>query len=218
LSRQAKICGLSTEETVRVSVEGGAAFLGLNFFEKSPRYVSPEAAARLAAVARRAGPRKPPALVAITVDADDTLIDLIVASLKPDFIQLHGKESPSRAQAIASRTGVSLIRALPVSDQSDIEAAAKWDGVVDHLLFDARPPQGSDLPGGTGARFDWTLLAGRRFQRPHFLAGGLDPWNVAEALRLSGAPLADVSSGVERGPGIKDGPLITAFLDAVRRL
>ena len=216
--RQVKICGLSTPETVRTAVDGGAAFLGLNFFEKSPRYVTPDAAARLAALARQDGPRKPPAIVAITVDADDAQIDRIVAALNPDFVQLHGKETPARAQAISARTGVSLIRALAVSDQSDIEAAAKWDGVVDHLLFDARPPAGSALPGGTGARFDWTLLAGRRFRRPHFLAGGLDPWNVGEALRLSGAPLADVSSGVERGPGIKDGPLITAFLDAVRSL
>jgi len=218
LIRQVKICGLSTPETVRTAVDGGAAFLGLNFFEKSPRYVTPDAAARLAALARQDGPRKPPAIVAITVDADDAQIDRIVAALNPDFVQLHGKETPARAQAISARTGVSLIRALAVSDQSDIEAAAKWDGVVDHLLFDARPPAGSALPGGTGARFDWTLLAGRRFRRPHFLAGGLDPWNVGEALRLSGAPLADVSSGVERGPGIKDGPLITAFLDAVRSL
>ncbi len=216
--RHAKICGLSTPETVQAAVDGGAGYLGLNFFDKSPRYVSPEAAARLSAVARRDGPRRPPAIVAITVDADDALIDRIVTVLKPDFIQLHGKESPARARSISARTGVNLIRALSVSDQSDIDAAAKWDGIVEHLLFDARPPQGSDLPGGTGARFDWTLLAGRRFQRPHFLAGGLDPWNVAEALRLSGAPLADVSSGVERGPGIKDGPLITAFLDAVRSL
>lgn len=218
MNRQVKICGLSTPETLQAAVDGGAAFLGLNFFEKSPRYVTPDAAARLAALARRDGPRKPPAMVAITVDADDALIDRIVTGLRPDFIQLHGKETPARAQAISARTGVSLIRALAVSDQSDIDAAARWDGAVDHLLFDARPPPGSALPGGTGARFDWTLLAGRRFQRPHFLAGGLDPWNVAEALRLSGAPLADVSSGVERGPGIKDGPLITAFLDAVRSL
>jgi len=218
LIRQVKICGLSTPETVQAAVDGGAAFLGLNFFQRSPRYVSPDTAARLAALARRDGPRKPPSIVAITVDADDAEIDRIVAALNPDFVQLHGKETPARAQAISARTGVRLIRALAVSEQSDIEAAARWDGVVEHLLFDARPPAGSALPGGTGARFDWTLLAGRRFRRPHFLAGGLNPWNVGEALRLSGAPLADVSSGVERGPGIKDGPLITAFLDAVRSL
>jgi phosphoribosylanthranilate isomerase len=218
LIRQVKICGLSTPETVQAAVDGGAAFLGLNFFQRSPRYVSPDTAARLAVLARRDGPRKPPSIVAITVDADDAEIDRIVAALNPDFVQLHGKETPARAQAISARTVVRLIRALAVSEQGDIEAAARWDGVVEHLLFDARPPAGSALPGGTGARFDWTLLAGRRFRRPHFLAGGLDPWNVGEALRLSGAPLADVSSGVERGPGIKDGPLITAFLDAVRSL
>jgi phosphoribosylanthranilate isomerase len=211
-----KICGLSTATTVQAAVTGGAAYLGFNFFEKSPRYLTPETAGWLVALARRPGPRRPPAIVAVTVDPDDILIGQIMAALKPDFIQLHGKETPARAQAIRGRTNVGLIRAFPISDAGDIEAAARWDGVADHLLFDAKPPKDSQLPGGTGARFDWTLLAGRRFSRPHFLAGGLDPWNVAEALRLSGAPIADVSSGVERGPGLKDAPLITAFLDAVR--
>jgi phosphoribosylanthranilate isomerase len=214
----AKICGLSTAETVQAAVQGGAAYLGFNFFPKSPRYVTPLAAGRLTELARRPGPRKPPGIVAVAVDPDDALVDQIMAALKPDFIQLHGQETPARAQAIRARSGVGLIRALPVSDAGDIEAAARWDGLADHLLFDARPPKDSELPGGTGARFDWTLLSGRKFTRPHMLAGGLDPWNVAEALRLSGAPVADVSSGVERGPGIKDGPLITAFLDAVRSL
>lgn len=212
----AKICGLSTAETVQAAVDGGAAYLGLNFFEASPRHVSPEAAGRLAAQARRDGPRRPPALVAITVDIDDARLDDIVRQVKPDFIQLHGRETPARAQAIRARTGAGIIRVQAVSDASDIAGAASWDGVADHLMFDARPPKDSLLPGGVGARFDWTLLAGRRYQRPHFLAGGLDPWNVAEALKASGAPIADVSSGVERGPGIKDSALITAFLDAVR--
>jgi phosphoribosylanthranilate isomerase len=110
-----------------------------------------------------------------------------------------------------------VIKAFSVSSASDVDQAAAFDGVAEHLMFDARPVEGSALPGGTGARFDWSLLAGRRFSRPHFLAGGLDPWNVAEAVRASGAPLVDVSSGVERGPGLKDPALITAFLDAVKR-
>ena len=212
-----KICGLSTPETVEAAVAGGAAYIGLNFFQKSPRYVAPQVAARLAAQARRDGPRKPPAVVAVTVDPPDALIDDL-AAVRPDFIQLHGKETPARAQAVRARSGAGIIKVLSVSDASDIAEAARWDGLVDHLMFDARPPAGSALPGGMGARFDWTLLSGRRAQRPHFLAGGLDPWNVKEALSLSDAPLADVSSGVERGPGIKDSALITAFLDAVRSL
>jgi phosphoribosylanthranilate isomerase len=217
VTAQAKICGLSTPETVQAAVDGGAAFIGLNFFEKSPRYVSPQAAARLAVQARRDGPRKPPAVVAVTVDPSDALLDDL-AAVRPDFIQLHGKETPARAQAVRARTGAGVIKVLSVTDASDIAQASQWDGLVDHLMFDARPPAGSDLPGGMGARFDWTLLSGRRYQRPHMLAGGLDPWNVKEALTLSGAPIADVSSGVERGPGIKDSALITAFLDAVRSL
>lgn len=215
---EVKICGLSTPETVEAAMAGGAAWLGLNFFPASPRYVTPEAAGRLAMQARRDGPRRPPNLVAVTVDPSDALVDDIVQSMKPNFIQLHGDETQARAQAIRARTGVGIIKVLSVSDASDIAAADKWDGLADHLMFDARPPIGSDLPGGMGARFDWTLLAGKRYARPHFLAGGLDPWNVKEALALSNAPIADVSSGVERGRGIKDSALIKAFLDAVRSL
>ncbi|HYE45824.1 MAG TPA: phosphoribosylanthranilate isomerase [Caulobacter sp.] len=214
----AKICGLSTPETVEAAVTAGAAYLGFMFFDRSPRNLTPDEAGRLAALARREGPRCPPALVAVTVDADDALLDQISAGFRPDFIQLHGRETPARAQAIRGRTGAGIIRVFSVSDADDIAEAQKWDGVADHLMFDAKAPKDSDRPGGTGARFDWTLLAGRRYQRPHFLAGGLDPWNVREALALSNAPMADVSSGVERGPGIKDSALITAFLDAVRSL
>ena len=213
-----KICGLSTPETVEAAIANGAEWLGLNFFEPSPRYVSPEAAGRLALQARRDGPRRPPALVAVTVDPSDALIDDIVRAMKPDFIQLHGEETPARAQAIRARTGIGIIKVLPVTDAADIARADKWDGLADHLMFDARPPTGSDLPGGMGARVDWTLLAGKRYARPHILAGGLDPWNVKDALTASNAPIADVSSGVERGRGIKDSALIKAFLDAVRSL
>jgi phosphoribosylanthranilate isomerase len=207
-----KICGLSTPETVAAAIDGGAAFLGFNFFPPSPRYLTPDAAARLAPPARGKA-----VIVAVTVDPDNDLIDQLVAVLKPDLIQLHGKETPARGQEIATRSGVGLIRALPVSDSGDLDAARAWEPVVEHLMFDARPPEGSALPGGMGARFDWTILAGRRFARPYLLAGGLDPWNVGEAMRLSGAPIMDVSSGVERGPGIKDPLLISAFLEAVRR-
>ncbi|MBI1404714.1 MAG: phosphoribosylanthranilate isomerase [Caulobacter sp.] len=212
----AKICGLSTAETVQASVDGGAAFIGFNFFPASPRYVTPDAAARLAAPVRRDGPRRPPKIVAVTVDPDDALLDQLMAGLEPDLIQLHGHETPARARQVQARTGAGIIKVLSVSGAEDIAAADAFDGLVDHLMFDARPPAGSALPGGMGARFDWTLLAGRRYARPYLLAGGLDPWNVAEALKVSGAPVADVSSGVERGPGLKDAPLITAFLDAVR--
>ena len=213
MTARAKICGLSTPEAVRAALDGGASHIGFVFFAKSPRDIDPQAADRLAAPARAAGVK----IVAVTVDPDDVLLDRLAATLKPDFIQLHGKETPARTRQVGVRTGAGIIKALPVSDAADLDAAKAYETVADHLMFDARPPKDSVLPGGTGSRFDWTLTAGRRFERPWFLAGGLDPWNVGEAVRLSGAGLVDVSSGVERGPGLKDPALITAFLDAVRR-
>lgn len=216
MTTKAKICGLSTPEAVSTAVNGGAAYLGFIFFEKSPRNLTPEAAARLVAPLQgRGGAVR---TVAVTVDPDDVLIDRLMATMKPDLIQAHGKETPARVRQIAERSGVGVIKAFSVSSASDVDQARAFETVAEQFLFDARPVEGSVLPGGTGARFDWTLLDGRRFARPHFLAGGLDPWNVAEAVRASGAPLVDVSSGVERGPGLKDPALITAFLDAVKRL
>jgi phosphoribosylanthranilate isomerase len=209
---QAKICGLTTPEGVRAALDGGAAFLGFMFFARSPRNVDPETAARLAAPARGRAQ-----VVAVTVDPDDAALERIMTTLRPDLIQLHGAETPRRAGEVAARTGAGVIKVLPVSEAGDLEPAAGFDGLVSHLMFDAKPPKDADRPGGLGAPFDWSLLAGRRFARPWFLAGGLDPWNVAEAVAASGAPIVDVSSGVERGAGIKDPGLISAFLDAARR-
>jgi len=207
-----KICGLSTPETVAAALDGDAAFIGFMFFEKSPRNVGPATAARLAAPAR--GRAK---IVAVTVDPTDEDLDRITAALRPDLIQLHGRETPRRAAEVAGRAGAGVIKALPVSESADVAAAAAFDGVVDHLMFDTKPPKDAERPGGSGASFDWSLMAGRRFERPWLLAGGLDPWNLAEAVQLSGAPILDVSSGVERGAGLKDPGLISAFLDAARR-
>jgi phosphoribosylanthranilate isomerase len=208
----AKICGLSTPEAVAAALAGKAAYLGFVFFPASPRAVTAEAAARLTAPVRGAAK-----VVAVTVDPSDALVDEIARVLKPDFIQLHGRETPARVHAVSERTGAGVIKAVAVSEAADLAAARQYDGAAQHLMFDAKPPKDAVLPGGTGSRFDWTLLAGQRFSRPWFLAGGLDPWNVDEAVRLSGARAVDVSSGVERGPGLKDPALITAFLDALRR-
>ena len=213
MTAKAKICGVSTPEAVRAVVDGGAAFLGFMFFPRSPRNIAPDAAARLAPPARAKGVK----IVAVTVDPSDNEVDAIMAGLAPDLIQLHGKERPSRVREIAQRTGRGIIKVVGVSEASDIDAARAYEPLVEHLMFETKPPKDSDRPGGLGVAFDWTLLKDRRFERPWFLAGGLDPWNVAGALAASGAPLADVSSGVERGPGLKDPALITAFLDAVRR-
>jgi phosphoribosylanthranilate isomerase len=209
---RAKICGLSTPETVDAALAGGAAFVGFMFFPTSPRAIEPDSAARLARPAR--GKAK---IVAVTVDPNDALIDRLVTILNPDLIQLHGHETPGRAREIAGRSGVGVIKALAISTAEDLDRAAEFEGVVDFLMFDAKPPAAANRPGGLGLSFDATLLAERRFGRPWFLAGGLDPWNVTDAIGVSGAPLVDVSSGVERGPGLKDPSLIQAFLEAVRR-
>ncbi|WP_420470246.1 phosphoribosylanthranilate isomerase [Brevundimonas sp. FT23042] len=208
---RAKICGLTTPETLDAALTGGAAFVGAVVFPKSPRHIDPLHAATLFERAR--GRAK---IVAVTVDADDALLTEIALILKPDLIQLHGTETPERAARVRTLTGAGIIRALSVRTPADIDAAAAWQPAVDHLMFDARPPEGSALPGGVGASFDWSLMAGRVFDRPWFLAGGLNPANIAEAVRVTGAPLVDVSSGVESAPGVKDPALITAFLGAVR--
>jgi phosphoribosylanthranilate isomerase len=208
----AKICGLLTPEAVAAALDGGASHLGFMFFPASPRDIAPEAAAALARPAR--GKAR---IVAVVVDPDDDLVTRLTRILDPDDIQLHGRESPARLKDLASRTDAGLIKVLPVSDASDIDRARDYEGVARTLMFEGKPPPDSDRPGGVGASFDWSLLSGRGFERPWFLAGGLDPWNVGEAIRLSGAPMVDVSSGVERGAGLKDPALIEAFLAAVRR-
>jgi phosphoribosylanthranilate isomerase len=212
MSVSAKICGVTTPEAVRAALDGGAAYLGFMFFAASPRNIAIEAAARLAEPVRGRA-----RIVAVTVDPSDAELDRIAAGLRPDILQLHGKETPSRVRAAAARSGAGVIKVLPVSEAADLDRACDYEGVAEHLMFEGRPPKDATRPGGTGSSFDWSLLAGRRFQRPWFLAGGLDPWNLAEAVQQSGAPIVDVSSGVERGPGLKDPALITAFLDAARK-
>ena len=207
---QAKICGLTTPDSVQAAVDGGAAYVGAVVFPKSPRHIDPARAAEVFAAAR--GRAK---VAAVTVDADDALLDAIMAGFAPDLIQLHGHEDAARAEAVRARTGAGIIKALPIRTAADLDAADAWEPFVDHLMFDAKPPEGADRTGGFGLSFDWTLLADRAWRRPWFLAGGLTPDNVGEALSISGAPLVDVSSGVESAPGVKDAALIAAFLKAV---
>ena len=209
---EAKICGLSTPETVRAALDGGAGRLGFVLFEKSPRHVTLDAAAALARPVRGRA-----RIVALLVDPSDAMVEQTARVLAPDEIQLHGKESPARAREIGQRAGASVIKALPIFDAADLARAREFETAVDHLMFDAKPPIDAERPGGHGGAFDWAVLSGERFARPWFLAGGLDPWNVGEAIRVTGAPMVDVSSGVERGAGIKDPALIAAFLGAVRR-
>jgi phosphoribosylanthranilate isomerase len=208
----AKICGLSTPETVAAALAGKAAYVGFMFFEKSPRNIAPDAAARLAAAAR--GKAK---IVAVTVDPSDALLRELTETLRPDFIQLHGRETPARVREAAMRTGAGTIKVISIGEESDLARLADFEAVADHLMLDTKAPPRADRPGGNGAAFDWSLTYGRKFARPWFLAGGLDPYNVMDAVRLSGAPVVDVSSGVERGAGLKDPALIEAFLQAAAR-
>jgi phosphoribosylanthranilate isomerase len=211
MSTGVKICGLTTPETLDAALDGGARFVGAVIFEKSPRHIEPLEAASLFERARRRAN-----VVAVVVNPGDRLLTEIGLMLRPNFVQLHGSETPERAEEVRRLTGAGIIKALPIRSAEDFAAAVEWEPLVDHLMFDAKPPQGADLPGGVGASFDWSLLAGREFQKPWFLAGGLNPDNVAEAIRISGAPLVDVSSGVESAPGVKDAARIAAFLKAAR--
>ena len=211
MSVLAKICGLTTPETLDAALAGGAAFVGAVSFPKSPRHLELIAAAALFERARGRA-----RVVAVTVDADDALLTEIAHILRPDHVQLHGSETPEQAARARLLTGAGIIRALPVRTAADLDAAAGFEPVVDWLMFDAKPPEGAALPGGVGAAFDWSLLAGRSFGKPWFLAGGLAPANLAEAVRITGAPAVDVSSGVESAPGVKDPGRIAAFLEAAR--
>ncbi|MBM3523903.1 MAG: phosphoribosylanthranilate isomerase [Alphaproteobacteria bacterium] len=205
-----KICGVNEPEAIAASAS--ADFAGFNFFPRSPRYIDPARASELAASLAAAVKR-----VAVVVDLDDERLAAIMRALAPDFVQLHGKETPARAAEIRARFKVGIIKALSIAEPSDLDNTAAFEPVADWLLFDAKPPKRPGaLPGGNATRFDWTLLRGRRFARPWLLSGGLDPANVAEAIKVSGASAVDVSSGVESAPGRKDPARIAAFLRAAR--
>jgi phosphoribosylanthranilate isomerase len=205
-----KICGLSTPEGVDAAVAGGSAWLGFVFFPKSPRNVSPEQAASLAA-------RAPAHVgkVAVLVDPDDALVAQVVGA-GVTALQLHGDESPERVASL-KRHGLQLWKAIPVRTSADLEAARAYRGAADRIVYDAKTPKGT-LPGGMGLRFDWKLLEGFQHPLPWALSGGLDANNVAEAAGTTGAQLVDVSSGVESAPGFKDVDKIAAFLQAAARL
>lgn len=208
-----KICGLSTAETVAAALDAGADLIGFAFFPKSPRNVSAEKAAELAALARGRA-----RIVALIVDADDAAITHINETLSPDLFQAQGSETPARIAAIGQLTGKPVIKAIKVSDTSDIAAAQAYANVAGLILYDAKAPEtlAGALPGGNGLAFDWSLL-GSRNASSFILAGGLNPGNVAEAIRVTGASIVDVSSGVESAPGVKDIGLIRKFIEAAKQ-
>ncbi|WP_420960500.1 phosphoribosylanthranilate isomerase [Brucella sp. IR073] len=206
-----KICGLKTSEAVDAALHNGASHIGFIFFPKSPRNVSPELAGRLRPAAE--GRAK---AVAVTVDADDALLDEIIGAMRPDMLQLHGRETPERVADVRARYGLPVMKALSIRDATDLAAIKPYLGIADRLLFDAKPPRGSDLPGGNGISFDWSLLAALDGDVDYMLSGGLNAGNIAEALARTNAPGVDVSSGLERAPGEKDMRLIEEFFRAIR--
>jgi phosphoribosylanthranilate isomerase len=206
-----KICGLKTPETLAAALDAGADMVGFVFFPKSPRHID---LAQAELLGRQAQGRA--LKVALTVDADDETLSAIIAALNPDLLQLHGHESPARIAAIKARFGLPVMKALGVAEAQDLQDVAAYEAVSDRLLFDAKPPKDAAHPGGNGLAFDWSLLTGLDLSIPSMVSGGLDPANVAEALRRTQAQGVDVSSGVETAPGQKDPDKITAFVRAAK--
>lgn len=204
----AKICGITDARALDAAIDGGARFVGFVVYPKSPRHLSRD---KLAALADRA--RGKAEIVVVTVDADEELLAAIAAYARPDWIQLHGAESPGKTAQARQYARQGLIKALGVARTEDLAQASAYQAAAEMLLFDAKPPPGG-LPGGNALAFDWQILAERRFDRPWILSGGLTPNNVAEAASASGATVVDVSSGVEAGPGLKDPLKIAEFLAA----
>ncbi|MER9880035.1 phosphoribosylanthranilate isomerase [Mesorhizobium sp. M0118] len=204
-----KICGLKTDKALAAALAGGASHVGFIFFAKSPRYVEPAEAGRLREAAR--GKAK---AVAVTVDASEAFLDEIVKKMQPDMLQLHGVETPGRVAEVKARYGLPVMKALPVGEAADLERVKPFIGIADRFLFDAKPPKGSELPGGNGLAFDWRVLAGLEAGVDYMLSGGLNAGNIGDALRLANPPGIDVSSGVESAPGIKEPALIEQFFRA----
>ena len=213
MSVDVKICGITTAETMTAAVDGGAEFVGLNFYPPSPRSGTPEQAGQLAAMG-------PGGLIktGLLVDADDTTIGTILKAAPLDLLQLHGSETPERVAEVKARFGLPVMKVIKLRQPGDLEAVAPYLAVADRLLFDAMPPaeMTGALPGGNALAFDWSILSGTTWPLPWMLAGGLTPENVAEAIRISGAPAVDVASGVEDEPGQKNSGKIKDFISAAR--
>ena len=206
-----KICGLKTPEALDVALEAGADMVGFVFFPPSPRHIGYEVARVLAARVRGRAQK-----VALTVDASDEQLAAIVEALAPDMLQLHGKETPDRVVMVRTRFGLPVMKVLPIAERADLSPIRSYDKLADRLLFDARAPRGATRPGGLGRSFDWQLLENLKIRVPHMLSGGLDADNLGEALRITRAGGVDVSSGVERAPGVKDLDKIRSFIRAAR--
>jgi phosphoribosylanthranilate isomerase len=206
-----KICGLKTPAALDAALDGGADLVGFVFFQHSPRHIGFEAA-RMLGQRVKGRARK----VAVSVDANDELLKTCIDALKPDLLQLHGREPPERVAVIRSRFGLPVMKALPITERADLSSVHFYGKVADMLMFDARAPREASRPGGHGKAFDWRLLENLDLAVPFMLSGGLDAGNVGEALRITRADGLDVSSGVEHAPGEKDADKIRAFIRAAR--
>jgi phosphoribosylanthranilate isomerase len=206
-----KICGLSTPETLDVAVDAGADMVGFVFFPPSPRHLGLDTARLLGKHVRRRAVK-----VALTVDADDATLADIVEALQPDMLQLHGRETVARLRDIKHKFGLQVMKALAVETAADLAPLPLYAAVADRILFDARAPKEATRPGGLGAVFDWHVLENLDLKLPFMVSGGLNAGNVAEAVRVTRAGGVDVSSGVERAPGIKDPEMIRSFIRAAR--
>lgn len=204
-----KICGLSTNESIDAVIAGGASHMGLIFFEKSPRHISLEQAKLLSEHAGDSIQK-----VAVSVNADDAYLEGIVGAVKPNMLQLHGSETVARVGELKARFNLPVMKVFAISEVSDFKKVESFIGIADQFLFDAKPPKGSELPGGNGVAFDWEIMDALPKDVPYMLSGGLDATNVCMALKRSGANAVDVSSGVEISAGVKDIKLIEEFLAA----
>lgn len=203
-----KICGLSEPETLQTAIDAGARYVGFVFYPPSPRHVSFDIAWNLAR-AVPTGVRS----VGLFVDPSDEELERVVTGIQLDMIQLHGNESPGRIAEIKSKYAMPVMKAIRVRDESDLDTIEGFEAAADWLLFDAKSDK---APGGTGERFDWSLLAGRTFSKPWMLSGGLDAGNIGQALSVLSPDALDISSGVETAPGQKDSAKIKTFIDAVK--
>lgn len=212
---EVKICGLDRAAAVDAAIEGGAHYTGFVFYPPSPRNLTPESAALLTE-------RVPSSVtkVGLFVDPTDAKIDSVLALNDLDMIQLHGSESPARVAEVKTHTGLPVMKAIKIASAQDIDDASAYYDIADRILFDALAPAEmmDALPGGNALKFDWTLIAGLVVPLPWMLAGGLTAENLAEAIRVTGAPVVDVSSGVEDRPGVKSLDKIRAFLAAAKKL
>jgi phosphoribosylanthranilate isomerase len=211
MSLMVKICGLSTRETLDVALQAGADMVGFVFFPPSPRHLSLEKARDLGRQAKGCAVK-----VALSVDADDATLGNIVDALQPDILQLHGRESVARLRDIKQKFGLQVMKVLAVESLADLVPLPGYAAVADRILFDARAPKNATRPGGLGATFDWHVLENLDLKLPFMVSGGLTADNVAEAIRVTRAGGVDVSSGVERAPGIKDPEMIRQFIRAAR--